>query len=98
MIMIDTALITERQPDTVRRLFHFVLDIVKRDRRRKGWYVLPKRWIVERTLGWLGRYCLLNREYEQRIASSETDVYVASIRMMLSRPAQGHHLEFLGSL
>lgn len=70
---------------TVKRLFRFVLEIVKRDRKRKGWYVLPKRWIVERTFGWLGRYRLLNREYEHRIASSETDIYVASIKMMLSR-------------
>ena len=66
-------------------LFHFVLEIVKRDKRRKGWYLLPKRWIVERTFGWFGRYRLLNREYERRTASSETDIYVASIRMMLSR-------------
>lgn len=71
--------------DTVKRLFRFVLELVKRDPKTKGWYVLPKRWIVERTFGWLGRYRLLNREYEQRTASSETDIYVASIRMMLFR-------------
>lgn len=70
---------------TVTRLFRFVLEIVKRDPKKKGWYVLPKRWIVERTFGWLGRYRLLNREYEQRTTSSETDIYVASIRMMLTR-------------
>lgn len=70
---------------TVQRLFHFVLEIVKRDRKRKGWYVLPKRWIVERTFGWFGRFRLLNREYERRTASSETDIYVASIQLMLSR-------------
>lgn len=70
---------------TVKRLFHFVLEIVQRDRKRKGWYVLPKRWIVERTFGWFGRYRLLNRDYEHRTASSETDIYVASIRMMLFR-------------
>lgn len=69
---------------TVQRLFHFVLEIVSRDRKRKGWYVLPKRWIVERTFGWFGRFRLLNREYERRTASSETDIYVASIQLMLS--------------
>lgn len=69
----------------VTQLFHFVLEIVKRDKKRRGWYVLPKRWIVERTFGWFGRYRLLNREYKRRTASSETDIYVASIRMMLSR-------------
>ena len=71
--------------DTVKQFFRFVLEIVKRDPKRKGWYLLPKRWIVERTFSWLGRYRLLNRDYERRTASSETDIYVASIRMMLTR-------------
>lgn len=69
----------------VKGLFRFVLEIITRDRNRKGWYVLPKRWIVERTFAWFGRYRLLNREYAHRVASSETDIYVASIRMMLTR-------------
>lgn len=71
--------------ETVRCLFRFVLEIVRRCRERKGWYVLPKRWIVERTFGWLGRYRLLSKEYERKTTSSETDVYIASIRMMLYR-------------
>jgi putative transposase len=71
--------------ETVRRLFRFVLELVQRDRKRRGWYVLPKRWIVERTFGWFGRYRLLSKEYERKTTSSETDVYVASIRMMLYR-------------
>ncbi len=70
---------------TVQHLFRFVLELVQRDRKRKGWYVLPKRWIVERSFGWFGRYRLLNKEYERKTTSSETDVYVASIRMMLYR-------------
>lgn len=69
----------------VQQCFRFVLELVLRDRTRKGWYVLPKRWIVERTFGWFGRYRLLSKEYERTTTSSETDVYVASIRMMLSR-------------
>jgi putative transposase len=71
--------------ERVKRLFRFVLTLVQRDRKRKGWYVLPKRWIVERAFGWFGRYRLLSKEYEHKTTSSETDVYVASIRMMLYR-------------
>jgi putative transposase len=71
--------------DKVQSLFRFVLTLVQRDRKRKGWYVLPKRWIVERTFSWFGRYRLLSKEYERKVTSSETDVYVASIRMMLYR-------------
>lgn len=69
----------------VQRCFQFVLELVLRERGRKGWYVLPKRWIVERTFGWFGRYRLLSKEYERTTPSSEADVYIASIRMMLSR-------------
>ena len=77
--------------ETVGRLFRFALELVRRDRKRKGWYVLPKRWIVERTFGWFGRYRLLSKEYEQKTTSSETDVYVASIRMMLYRLNRSEH-------
>jgi putative transposase len=81
----DSAYTWNGLVDKVKHLFRFVLSIVSRDRKRKGWYVLPKRWIVERTFGWFGRYRLLSKEYEHKTTSSETDVYVASIRMMLYR-------------
>ena len=38
--------------------------VVKRDAGKKGWQLLPKRWIVERTYGWLGRYRSLSKEYD----------------------------------
>lgn len=63
----------------------WTLQIVEKPEGQKGFAVLPKRWIVERTFAWFGRYRLLNREYAHRVASSETDIYVASIRMMLAR-------------
>ena len=44
---------------------------------------LPHRWVVERTFGWLGRYRRLARDYEHTTSSSESMVYVASIRRML---------------
>lgn len=69
----------------VTQQFQFVLEIVTRDKDQKGFVVLPKRWIVERTFAWFGRYRLLNREYEHLTQTSESDVYIASIRMMLQR-------------
>ena len=65
--------------------FQFIMEIVRRDKMQKGFVVLPKRWIVERTFAWFGRYRLLNREYEHLTQTSESDVYIASIRMMLQR-------------
>jgi putative transposase len=69
----------------VKHQFQFVLEIVSRDKEQKGFVVLPKRWIVERTFAWLGRYRLLSKEYEHLTSTSQSDVYIASIRMMLQR-------------
>ena len=59
------------------------LDIVRRSDEAKGFQVLPHRWVVERTFGWLGRYRRLARDYEHTVSSSEAMTYLASIRRML---------------
>jgi putative transposase len=48
----------------------------------KGYVHLPKRWIVERTFGWLGRYRRLSKDYESNPRSSETWIYLAMIHRM----------------
>ena len=50
-----------------------------------GFVVQPKRWIVERTFGWLGRSRRLSREYERTAESSEAFVKVAMIHLMVQR-------------
>ena len=67
----------------VRQHFGWSLDIVRRSDKAKGFEVLPHRWIVERTFGWLGRYRRLSRDFEHTVSSSESVVYIASIRRML---------------
>jgi putative transposase len=62
---------------------NFELEIVKRPEGIKGWGHLPKRWIVERTLGWFGRYRRLSKDYEETRASSEDVIYAAMINRML---------------
>ncbi|MCB0153473.1 MAG: IS5 family transposase [Anaerolineae bacterium] len=69
----------------VKEQFRFILEIVTRDQGQKGFVVLPKRWIVERTFAWLGRNRILSKEYEHLTQTSESDVYIAAIRMMLRR-------------
>lgn len=69
----------------VKRWWRFTLEIVKRTDDMKGFVVLPKRWIVERTLAWLSRNRRLSKDYEKLPSSSETVVYLASIRLMLRR-------------
>jgi len=50
-----------------------------------GFVVQPKRWIVERTFGWLGRSRRLSKEYERTVESSEAFVKVAMIHLMVRR-------------
>ena len=61
------------------------LDVVKRSDHAKGFQVLPHRWIIERTLGWLGRYRRLSKDYEYRPDVSETMIYVVMIHLMVRR-------------
>jgi len=69
--------------ETVRQQFGWTLDIVRRSEGAKGFAVLPHRWKVERTFGWLGRYRRLSRDFEHTVSSSEAMTYLASIHRML---------------
>ncbi len=62
-----------------------VLEIVKRSDDVKGFKVLPKRWIVERTFAWFGRYRRLSKDYETLPESSEAVIYLAMIHLMVRR-------------
>lgn len=61
------------------------LEIVRRPDGAQGFVLLPKRWVVERTFSWLGRWRRLSRDYEHLSSSSECMVRVASIGRMLRR-------------
>jgi putative transposase len=74
--------------DWVKTVCCWVLEIVKRSDDVKGFKVLPRRWVVERTFGWLNRYRRLARDYERTPESSETMVQIAMIRVMLARLAR----------
>lgn len=63
------------------------LEIVKRSDTARGFAVLPKRWIVERTLAWLNRYRRLAKDYEFLTQTGENFIYLAMINLMLHRLA-----------
>ena len=65
----------------------FVLEVVTRPSGSRGWQVLPKRWIVERTFAWLLRCRRLVRDYEYLPESSESWIYLAMTHLMLRRLA-----------
>lgn len=63
----------------------WLLSIVKRNDDLTGFHVLPKRWIVERTFAWLGRYRALSKDYERLPQTTETIIYAAMSHLMLRR-------------
>jgi putative transposase len=62
--------------------------IIKRSDATKGFVVLPRRWVVERTFAWLGRCRRLAKDWERSIASSTVWAFLASIRLMTRRLAR----------
>jgi putative transposase len=63
------------------------VQVVKRSDDVRGFKVLPRRWVVERTFGWLMHHRRLVRDYERTITSAEAFVYLAMIRIQLRRLA-----------
>jgi putative transposase len=69
----------------VQALAGWALEIVKRPRDSHQFLVLPRRWVVERTLAWLGRCRRLSKDYEALPDTTEAWVYIAMIHLMLRR-------------
>jgi transposase len=71
--------------DDVQEQAGIPLEIVKRSDTARGFYVLPKRWIVERTYGWLNRCRRLVKDYENLSRNHAAFIILAMIRLMLRR-------------
>ena len=65
----------------------FVVEIVRRSDTAKGFEVIPRRWVVERTFGWMIRWRRLVRDYEKRLDVSEAMIHVAMGALLLRRVA-----------
>ena len=66
----------------------WTIEIVKRSDAAKGFEVIPRRWVVERTLAWLGRCRRLAKDWETSIASAEAWILIAHIRLVTRRLAR----------
>ena len=73
--------------DWVMSMSGWVLEIVKRPRASHQFEVLPRRWVVERTLAWLGRCRRLSKDYEALTGTTEAWLHIAAIHLMLRRLA-----------
>jgi putative transposase len=68
--------------------YGLTLEIVKREPDQRGFKVVPRRWVVERTFGWLGRQRRLSKDYEYYTECSEAMIYLASLRLIMCRLAK----------
>ena len=71
-----------------RSIGDWTIEIVKRSDGAKGFEVIPRRWVVERTVAWLGRCRRLAKDWEKSIASAEAWVFIAHIRLVTRRLAR----------
>lgn len=69
------------------RRLQWSLEIVSRPKNAKGFVLLPKRWVVERSFAWCGRSRRLSKDYERRTDSSESMVRLSAIHLLLKRMA-----------
>ena len=67
----------------------WTVEIIKRSDKAKGFEVLPKRWVVERTLAWLGRCRRLAKDFEATVSSATAWLVIAHIRTLTRRLARG---------
>jgi putative transposase len=85
VVFADSAYGRNGLPAWVKDTFGYVLQCVLRPVKTKGFVVLPKRWIVERTFAWLGRNRRHSKDYERTTQSSEALIHIAMIGLMLRR-------------
>lgn len=71
--------------EIVRTTYGWTIEIIKRSDHTRGFRVLPKRWIVERTFAWLNKYRRLSKDYEYKTETSETMIYLAMTHVMIRR-------------
>lgn len=73
---------------TLDRIGEWTIQVVKRSNTAKGFQILPRRWVVERTFAWLGRCRRLAKDWETSIASAEAWINIAHIRLTTRRLAR----------
>lgn len=85
LVWVDGGYRGDELKDWVGRLWGWVWQVVLRSDNQKGFALLPRRWVVERTFAWLTQSRRLNKDYEKTVRNSQSMVYIAMIRIMANR-------------
>jgi transposase len=87
-VFADGGYAGDKLKDALKGHGSWTLEIIKRSDTAKGFELLPRRWVVERTFAWLGRCRRLAKDWERSIESSTAWATIASIRMLTRRTAR----------
>ena len=87
-VFADSAYAGAKLQAALARLGDWTLHIVKRSDTAQGFAVLPRRWVVERTLAWLNRNRRLAKDFEATAESAMTWLFIASVKLMSRRLAR----------
>jgi transposase len=87
-VFADGGYVGDKLRNALAGMGSWTIEIIKRSDTAKGFELLPRRWVVERTFAWLGRCRRLAKDWEASTASSTAWALVASIRMLIRRTAR----------
>jgi len=87
-VFADAAYAGEKLKLALARLGKWTIEIIKRSDTAKGFQLLPRRWVVERTIAWLNRNRRLAKDFEASIESATTWLYIASVKLLSRRLAR----------
>jgi len=86
-IFADTAYAGDKLRRALENLGDWTIEIVKRSDTAKGFVLLPRRWVVERTIAWLNRNRRLAKDVEASVESAVSWLFIASVKLMSRRLA-----------
>jgi putative transposase len=84
-VFADGGYAGEKLKNALTKIGEWTLQIIKRSDKAKGFEVLPRRWVVERTFAWLNRNRRLAKDFERTIESATAWLFLASVQLMIRR-------------
>ena len=87
-IFADGGYAGEKLKQALRSFGNWCIEIVKRSDQAKGFVLLPRRWVVERTFAWFGRNRRLSRQFEASPETAVAYLYAASVMLLARRLAR----------
>jgi len=87
-VFADGGYAGDKLKQALRKIGKWTIEIIRRSDTVKGFAVLPRRWVVERTLAWLNRNRRLAKDFEKTLASATAWLFIASVQLLTRRIAR----------